>query len=79
MTALHIAILAFPLIVTFMPVTAQPTQATIDTINAEGRAIDDLARAIPSLQNLAGNVHPKSTSFFGRSLLAFYASFNKCR
>lgn len=58
--------MAFPLIVTFMPVTAIPTQATIDIINAEGRAIDDLARAIPSLQNLDGNVQQTSTSFFSR-------------
>jgi hypothetical protein len=58
MTVLQLVALTFPLIVPVMLVTAAPTSAPsisaskIATINAEGRAIDDLVQAIPALQSL---------------------------
>ena len=64
MTVFQIAFLAIPLMAPLMTVTAVPTAATIAAINAEGRAIDDLAMAIPSLQDLPSNIHSNNTSFF---------------
>lgn len=62
MTVLQLVALTFPLIVPVMLVTAVPTSAPsisaskIATINAEGRAIDDLAQAIPALQSLDSKI-----------------------
>lgn len=66
MMAFSFAILAFPLIV-----TGQPTSAVIAAINAEGRAIEDLARAIPELQNLECKIQTIPISFYSRNFQQF--------